>query len=79
MGYDSVDERYTCFIYAEFVSDNLYKHIKNDENSWNDWWFMWWYSTRFFQTPLQRLKTEAMTMNNNNNFNSTHLFKKDYK
>lgn len=29
-----------------------------------------------FQTPLQRLKTEAMTMNNNNNFNSTKLFKK---
>ena len=59
-----------------FVSENLYKHIKNEKTVGIIGGLCGGIAQGFFQTPLQRLKTEAMTMNNNNNFNSTHLFKK---
>ena len=58
-----------------FVSDNLYKHIKNEKTVGMIGGLCGGVVQGFFQTPLQRLKTEAMTMNNNNNFNSTHLLK----
>ena len=61
------------------VSENLSVYISNQKTVGVIGGLCGGVAQGFFQTPLQRLKTEAMTMNNNNKFNSTYLLKKIFK
>lgn len=61
------------------VKENLIKYDNNQRRVGVIGGLCGGFAQGFFQTPLQRLKTEAMTMNNNNNFNSTKLFKQILK